>query len=56
MMNLSPRHRAMLQEMGVPLWWPEQPAKASGAAHSSTSGTAMTWKEKKRFNVASETT
>lgn len=32
MMNLSPRHRAMLQEMGVPLWWPEQPAKASGAA------------------------
>jgi len=25
---LSPRHRAMLQEMGVPVWWPESTALA----------------------------
>lgn len=29
MMDLTPRHRAMLQEIGVPLWLPEWPSGAS---------------------------
>ncbi|MEF9964105.1 MAG: hypothetical protein RR779_07035 [Comamonas sp.] len=31
-LNLDARQRAMLQEMGHPLWWPESPAPAAQAA------------------------
>ena len=38
MLNLSPRHKAMLQEMGVPLWWPDPAAGARPAGEGAPQG------------------
>ncbi|QMV72106.1 hypothetical protein HS961_04245 [Comamonas piscis] len=39
-LNLDARQRAMLQEMGHPLWWPESPAPAAPAVPEATTAPA----------------
>ena len=39
-LNLDARQRAMLQEMGHPLWWPESPAPAAQAAPETSTAPA----------------